>query len=59
MGSMIIGLASGSVEKSLVASTLTGGAVALDMDVDIYSAARRRLRLSQGRRRRRHLRGPA
>jgi peroxiredoxin family protein len=33
---MIIGLASGSIEKLLVASTLTGGAVALDMDVDIY-----------------------
>jgi len=36
MSSMIIGLASGSIEKLLVASTLTGGAVALDMDVDIY-----------------------
>lgn len=36
MGSMIIGLASGSIEKLVVASTLTGGAVALDMDVDIY-----------------------
>ena len=33
MGSMIIGLASGSIEKLVVASTLTGGAVALDMDV--------------------------
>ena len=36
MGSMVIGLANGSVEKLVVASTLTGGAVALDMDVDIY-----------------------
>lgn len=36
MSSMIIGLASGSFEKLVVASTLTGGAVALDMDVDIY-----------------------
>jgi peroxiredoxin family protein len=33
---MIIGLASGSIEKLVVASTLTGGAVALDLDVDIY-----------------------
>jgi peroxiredoxin family protein len=33
---MVIGLASGSIEKLVVASTLTGGAVALDMDVDIY-----------------------
>ena len=36
MSTMVIGLASGSVEKLLVASTLTGGAVALDMDVEIY-----------------------
>ena len=36
MSSMVIGLASGSIEKLVVASTLTGGAVALDMDVDIY-----------------------
>jgi len=36
MSSMIIGLASGSIEKLVVISTLTGGAVALDMDVDIY-----------------------
>ncbi|HMK93524.1 MAG TPA: hypothetical protein VK576_11035 [Thermoleophilia bacterium] len=36
MGKMVIGLASGSLEKLVVASTLTGGAVALDMDVDIY-----------------------
>lgn len=36
MSSMVIGLASGSLEKLVVASTLTGGAVALDMDVDIY-----------------------
>jgi peroxiredoxin family protein len=36
MSKMIIGLASGSVEKLYVTSTLTGGAVALDMEVDIY-----------------------
>ena len=36
MESMVIGLANGSVEKLVVASTLTGGAVALDMNVDIY-----------------------
>ena len=36
MSTMVIGLASGSVEKLLVASTLTGGGVALDMDVHIY-----------------------
>jgi peroxiredoxin family protein len=36
MSTMVIGLASGSAEKLLVASTLTGGAVALDMDVEIY-----------------------
>jgi peroxiredoxin family protein len=36
MTSMIIGLASGSIEKLLVTSTLAGGGVALDMDVDIY-----------------------
>ena len=36
MSSWVIGLASGSIEKLVVASTLTGGAVALDMDVDIY-----------------------
>jgi len=36
MSTMVIGLASGSVEKLLVASTLTGGAVALDMEVHIY-----------------------
>jgi len=36
MGKMVIGLASGSIEKLVVASTLTGGAVALDMDVDVY-----------------------
>ena len=36
MSKMVIGLASGSVEKLYVASTLTGGAVALDMEVDIY-----------------------
>jgi peroxiredoxin family protein len=36
MSKMVIGLASGSLEKLVVTSTLTGGAVALDMDVDIY-----------------------
>jgi peroxiredoxin family protein len=36
MSSMVIGLASGSLEKLVVTSTVTGGAVALDMDVDIY-----------------------
>jgi peroxiredoxin family protein len=36
MSKMVIGLASGSIEKLLVASTLTGGAVALDMEVHIY-----------------------
>ena len=36
MSKMVIGLASGSVEKLYVASTLTGGAVALEMEVDIY-----------------------
>jgi peroxiredoxin family protein len=36
MSKMVIGLASGSLEKLYVASTLTGGAVALDMEVDIY-----------------------
>jgi len=36
MGKLVIGLASGSLEKLVVASTITGGAVALDMDVDIY-----------------------
>jgi peroxiredoxin family protein len=32
----VIGLASGSLEKLLVTSTVTGGAVASDMDVDIH-----------------------
>lgn len=36
MGLMVIGLASGSLEKLVVTSTVTGGAVALDMDVEIY-----------------------
>ena len=36
MSSMVIGLASGSVEKLLVTATVVGGALALDMDVDIY-----------------------
>jgi len=36
MSTTVIGLAGGSLEKLLVASTLTGGGVALDMDVHIY-----------------------
>ena len=36
MARMVVGLASGSVERLLVASTVVGGAVALDMEVDIY-----------------------
>ena len=36
MSSMVIGLAGGSLESLVVTSTVTGGAVALDMDVDIY-----------------------
>ena len=36
MSNMVISMASGSVENLLAAATLTGGAVALDMDVDIY-----------------------
>jgi peroxiredoxin family protein len=36
MGKLVIGLASGSLEKLVVASTVTGGAVALDMAVDIF-----------------------
>lgn len=37
MGSkLVIGLASGSLEKLVTCSVITGGAVALDMDVDIY-----------------------
>ena len=36
MSKMVIGLADGSFEKLLVTSTLTGGAVALDMEVHIY-----------------------
>ncbi len=36
MSTMVIGLASGSYERLLVVSTITGGAVALDMDVEIY-----------------------
>jgi len=36
MGSMVIGLAGGSLESLVVTSTVTGGAVALDMDVHIY-----------------------
>jgi peroxiredoxin family protein len=36
MGSMVIGLVSDSMEKLIVTSVVTGGAVALDMEVDIY-----------------------
>lgn len=36
MARMVIGMASGSTERLLVACTVAGGAVALDMDVDIY-----------------------
>lgn len=36
VNSMVIGLASGSFEKLVVASTIAGGAVALDMDVHVY-----------------------
>ena len=36
MARMVVGLAGGSVEKLLVASTVIGGAVALDLDVDVY-----------------------
>jgi peroxiredoxin family protein len=36
MSKMVIGLASGSIEKLIVASTVIGGAVALDMEVDVY-----------------------
>ena len=36
MSSVVISMASGSVENLLAAATLTGGAIALDMDVDIY-----------------------
>jgi len=36
MARMVVGIASGSVEKLIVASTVIGGAVALDMQVDVY-----------------------
>jgi peroxiredoxin family protein len=36
MSSMVISLASGSLEKLVVASTVSSGAVALEMDVDLY-----------------------
>jgi peroxiredoxin family protein len=36
MSKMVIGLARGSLESLVVTSTVTGGAVALDMEVDIY-----------------------
>ncbi|MGA9776373.1 MAG: hypothetical protein WBU92_10740 [Candidatus Dormiibacterota bacterium] len=36
MDSMVVGMADGSVEKLLVASTVIGGAIALDTKVDMY-----------------------
>jgi len=36
MSRMVISLASGSLEKLVVASTVCGGGVALEMDVDLY-----------------------
>ncbi len=36
MSKMVVGMASGSVEKLIVASTMIGGAVALDTEVDVY-----------------------
>ncbi len=36
MSKMVVGMASGSVEKLIVASTVIGGAVALDTEVDVY-----------------------
>ena len=36
MARMVISLASGSLEKLVVASTVSGGAVALEMEVDLY-----------------------
>jgi len=36
MSRMVVGMASGSVEKLIVASTVIGGAVALDTHVDVY-----------------------
>lgn len=36
MGKMVIGMPNGTIEKLLCCSIVTGGAVALDMDVDIY-----------------------
>jgi peroxiredoxin family protein len=33
---MVVGLAGGSEERLLVAATVIGGAVALDMEVDVY-----------------------
>ncbi len=36
MSRMVVGMASGSMEKLIVASTVIGGAVALDTHVDVY-----------------------
>lgn len=36
MSKMVVGMASGSVENLIVASTVIGGAVALDTEVDVY-----------------------
>jgi len=36
MSKMVVGMASGSIEKLIVASTVIGGAVALDYEVDVY-----------------------
>ncbi len=36
MSKMVVGMASGSFEKLIVASTVIGGAVALDTEVDVY-----------------------
>lgn len=36
MARMVVGVAGGSMEKLIVASTVIGGAVALDFEVDVY-----------------------
>ncbi len=36
MARLVVGMASGSTESLLVAATVAGGAVALDMEVDVY-----------------------
>ncbi len=36
MARMVVGVAGGSMEKLVVASTVIGGAVALDLEVDVY-----------------------